>query len=297
MFSALNLRASTPAIHRFKVAGNLTLSQPPPSSLRLPTRRFTVLSVQSPENVASSEPSISSEFISSVGSPSLQLPHSTLTHRHITVLNILACAVAISTTWLFCSAIPTLLKDNIVKNGDDALWGFWGYGTGGIKEIRANRYWQQCFMLRDISSMPLHKRAFKRAAESLEKLLDVTREELPDTMAAVRLSGMEISDLTMELSDLGQEITQGVKQSTRAVHVAEEKMRQFANMTSTAPMQIVSTRATSIVEPALAKSARGMREGIVKGRSMIQMLFALTGFSRSVVKFLSNRSRLRSLNK
>ncbi|XP_021736632.1 uncharacterized protein LOC110703191 isoform X1 [Chenopodium quinoa] len=236
MFSALNLQASTPAIHRFKVAGNLTFSQPPPSSLRFPPRRFTVLSVQSSENVASSEPLISSEFTSSVGSPSLQLSHSTLSHRHITVLNILACAVAISTTWLFCSAIPTLL-------------------------------------------------AFKRAAESLEKLLDVTREELPDTMAAVRLSGMEISDLTMELSDLGQEITQGVKRSTRAVRVAEEKMRQFANMTSTAPMQIVSTKATSIVEPALAKSARGMREGIVKGRSMIQMLFALTGFSRSVANF------------
>jgi len=47
------------------------------------------------------------------------------------------------------------------------------------------------------------RKAFKKAAESLEKLLDVTREELPDTMAAVRLSGMEISDLTMELSDLG----------------------------------------------------------------------------------------------
>lgn len=46
-------------------------------------------------------------------------------------------------------------------------------------------------------------KAFKRACESLEKLLDVTREELPDTMAAVRLSGMEISDLTMELNDLG----------------------------------------------------------------------------------------------
>lgn len=46
-------------------------------------------------------------------------------------------------------------------------------------------------------------KAFKRAAESLEKLMDATREELPDTMAAIRLSGMEISDLTMELSDLG----------------------------------------------------------------------------------------------
>ncbi|KAK1278430.1 hypothetical protein QJS04_geneDACA020195 [Acorus gramineus] len=37
----------------------------------------------------------------------------------------------------------------------------------------------------------------------MEKLLDVTREELPGTMASIRLSGMEISDLTMELSDLG----------------------------------------------------------------------------------------------
>lgn len=43
----------------------------------------------------------------------------------------------------------------------------------------------------------------KRAAESLGKLADTAREELPGTMAAVRLSGMEISDLTMELSDLG----------------------------------------------------------------------------------------------
>ena len=33
--------------------------------------------------------------------------------------------------------------------------------------------------------------------------MDTTREELPDTMAAIRLSGMEISDLTTELSDLG----------------------------------------------------------------------------------------------
>ncbi|CDP01483.1 unnamed protein product [Coffea canephora] len=69
--------------------------------------------------------------------------------------------------------------------------------------------------------------AFKRAAESLEKLLDVTKEELPDTMAAVRLSGMEISDLTMELSDIGQEITQGVKSSTRAVRVAGERLRRL----------------------------------------------------------------------
>ncbi|XP_016649623.1 PREDICTED: uncharacterized protein LOC103331858 isoform X2 [Prunus mume] len=45
--------------------------------------------------------------------------------------------------------------------------------------------------------------AFKRPIQSLEKLMDVMREELPNTMVVVRLSGMEISDLTMELSDLG----------------------------------------------------------------------------------------------
>ncbi|GKD79031.1 hypothetical protein Tco_1341652, partial [Tanacetum coccineum] len=44
--------------------------------------------------------------------------------------------------------------------------------------------------------------AFKRAAESLEKLLDVT----------------------------SQEITQGVKSSTRAVRLAEERLRRLTNM-------------------------------------------------------------------
>ncbi|MED6221820.1 hypothetical protein PIB30_058347 [Stylosanthes scabra] len=108
-------------------------------------------------------------------------PQLRLSQRHLTLLNVVACVTAICATWLFCSAIPTLL-------------------------------------------------AFKRAAESLEKLMDTTREELPDTMAAIRLSGMEISDLTTELSDLGQEITQGVRSSTRAVRSAEQRLRRLATM-------------------------------------------------------------------
>lgn len=44
--------------------------------------------------------------------------------------------------------------------------------------------------------------AMRRAAVAMEKLVEVAREELPSTMAAIRLSGMEISDLTLELSDL-----------------------------------------------------------------------------------------------
>ena len=38
-------------------------------------------------------------------------------------------------------------------------------------------------------------RAFKRPTQSLEKLMDVMRVELPNTMAAVRISGIELSVL------------------------------------------------------------------------------------------------------
>ncbi|XP_048426920.1 uncharacterized protein LOC125467932 isoform X2 [Pyrus x bretschneideri] len=158
-----------------------------PHHLRLPPRRPSSLPVQSQYVNGASGPSVSSLYTETLGSPSLSqtsllhLPQWNLTHRRIVFLNVVACAVAVSATWLFCSAIPALL-------------------------------------------------AFKKAAQSLEKLMDVMREELPDTLTAVRLSGMEISDLTMELSDLGQEITQGVRSSTRAVRVAEERLRRLKNM-------------------------------------------------------------------
>ncbi|KAM7265340.1 hypothetical protein ACFE04_003023 [Oxalis oulophora] len=43
---------------------------------------------------------------------------------------------------------------------------------------------------------------------------------------------MEISDLTMKLTDLGQEITKGVRKSTRTVRMAEERLTSLTNMAS-----------------------------------------------------------------
>ncbi|KAL1536674.1 hypothetical protein AAHA92_29284 [Salvia divinorum] len=134
-------------------------------------------------------------------------------------------------------------------------------------------------------------KAFKRAAESLEKLMDATREELPDTMAAVRLSGMEICDLTMELSDLGQDITQGVRSSTRAVHMAEERWRRLTNMKPIVSVQEVAPMRAQIGEPVLARTARSMREGIVKGRGVVKMLFALTRYSKMLLNYFTSRSK------
>ncbi|XP_030539989.1 uncharacterized protein LOC115747826 isoform X2 [Rhodamnia argentea] len=72
--------------------------------------------------------------------------------------------------------------------------------------------------------------AMGRAATSLSKLADTAREELPSTMAAIRLSGMEISDLTLELSDLSQEIADGVNKSAQAVQAAEAGIRQIGSL-------------------------------------------------------------------
>ncbi|KAJ0233923.1 Transmembrane protein [Hirschfeldia incana] len=134
--------------------------------------------------------------------------------------------------------------------------------------------------------------ACKKAAESLEKLLDVTREELPDTMAAVRLSGMEISDLTMELSDLGQGITQGVRSSTRAIHVAEDRLRRLTDMNPASMQEVVhQTMTKETTEPVVAKTARNLKEGIVKGRSLLQLFFTITRFSKSATSYFAKRAK------
>ncbi|KAK9291848.1 hypothetical protein L1049_019798 [Liquidambar formosana] len=86
--------------------------------------------------------------------------------------------------------------------------------------------------------------AMGRAATSLAKLADTAREELPSTMAAIRLSGMEISDLTLELSDLSQEITDGVNKSTQAVQAAEAGIRQIGSLARQQTISMIQERAS-----------------------------------------------------
>ncbi|CAM6106983.1 unnamed protein product [Calypogeia fissa] len=121
--------------------------------------------------------------------------------------------------------------------------------------------------------------AMKRAAESLGKLADTAREELPGTMAAVRLSGMEISDLTMELSDLGQEISAGVRNSSRAVRAAEDGLRRIGNFTSVAVLQERVNGQVEVARPAVARAARSTREALMRARSLVHSLITLARLS------------------
>lgn len=120
--------------------------------------------------------------------------------------------------------------------------------------------------------------AIKKAAEALEKLADTAREELPGTMAAIRLSGMEISDLTMELNDLGQEISRGVKNSTRALNAAESGMRQVGGLASNVwqKQAVVSAQA---MQPLVARTAKQLTETIVQTRALVVNLQILSRVS------------------
>eukprot|EP00262_Sarcandra_glabra_P013434 TRINITY_DN3719_c0_g2_i1.p1 TRINITY_DN3719_c0_g2~~TRINITY_DN3719_c0_g2_i1.p1 ORF type:complete len:298 (+),score=48.64 TRINITY_DN3719_c0_g2_i1:212-1105(+) len=101
--------------------------------------------------------------------------------------------------------------------------------------------------------------AMGRAAISLSKLADTAREELPSTMAAIRLSGMEISDLTLELSDLSQEIADGVNKSAQAVQAAEAGIRQMGALARHRTISMIQERASLPIislQPVVAGAAR-----------------------------------------
>lgn len=71
-----------------------------------------------------------------------------------------------------------------------------------------------------------------RAARSAEKLFDTLRRDLPPTLEAIRLTGLEISDLT-------DDVSQGVQS---AAHVAQQVDQSLDNAVKQAQKVEVSTR-------------------------------------------------------
>ncbi|XP_042472067.1 uncharacterized protein LOC122054695 [Zingiber officinale] len=114
---------------------------------------------------------------------------------------------------------------------------------------------------------------------SLARLADTAREEIPSTMAAIlRLSGMEISDLTLELSDLrfgivikdarlsanllhlvALKIAYGINKSAQAVQVTEAGIRQIGSIARQQTVSLIEERANFSVlplKPMVAGAAR-----------------------------------------
>lgn len=65
-----------------------------------------------------------------------------------------------------------------------------------------------------------------RAARSAEKLFDTLRRELPPTLEAIRLTGLEISDLTDDVSEGVKSAGQVVKQVDQSVTGAKNQAQK-----------------------------------------------------------------------
>ncbi|WP_242042009.1 DUF948 domain-containing protein [Alkalinema sp. FACHB-956] len=65
-----------------------------------------------------------------------------------------------------------------------------------------------------------------RAARSAEKLFDTLNRELPPTLEAIRLTGLEISDLTDDMSEGVQNASQVVKQVDEGITGLKEQAQK-----------------------------------------------------------------------
>jgi hypothetical protein len=69
-------------------------------------------------------------------------------------------------------------------------------------------------------------RELARAARSAEKLFDTLRREFPPTLQSIRLTGMEISDLTDDLSDGVQSAANVVKQVDQSLGTVRKQAQK-----------------------------------------------------------------------
>ncbi|NET45775.1 MAG: DUF948 domain-containing protein [Okeania sp. SIO2B3] len=73
--------------------------------------------------------------------------------------------------------------------------------------------------------------ALARAARSLEKLADILARELPPTLEAIRLTGIEISELTDDVNDSVQSAGEIVKQVDQSIGNVRQQTKEVKTTT------------------------------------------------------------------
>lgn len=96
--------------------------------------------------------------------------------------------------------------------------------------------------------------ALKRAADELAALAATLREEVPDTAAAVRLSGLELSDAIEEVGGLTADVGSGLRSSARALAAAEAGVRAVGSAVRTRAFPAVKRRLVPAAREAVARS-------------------------------------------
>ncbi|KAL2941187.1 Ribosome biogenesis protein bms1 [Bienertia sinuspersici] len=158
------------------------------------------------------------------------------------LLTFIACTTSVAFVSFVAAAVPTLY-----------LWPlcFCGCISEGLhtRRLPLNLSW-----------------AMGRAANSFAKLAETARAELPSTMAAIRLSGMEVSDLTVELSDLRVEMRVDGKRAALP-DILEAMIEERANLPVISLQPVVSGAAKK-TSRAVGHATRTLLNLISGGESM-----------------------------
>jgi len=105
--------------------------------------------------------------------------------------------------------------------------------------------------------------AVKGAADEIAYLAASIREEVPDTFAAVRLGGMELTDCLEEVGELTAEVGSGVKNTSRAVSMGYDTAGTLGTFAATTVKRVipeVQRRATPLVRRVLARTDDAVAE-------------------------------------
>ncbi len=84
-----------------------------------------------------------------------------------------------------------------------------------------------CSLVAVLAALIPAVRELRRAARSVEKLADTLSRELPPTLEAIRLTGLEITDLTDEAGD-------SVKRAGRVIQEVDRSLDRAKQQTETA---------------------------------------------------------------
>ena len=99
--------------------------------------------------------------------------------------------------------------------------------------------------------------ALTRAARSVEKLSDLLSRELPPTLDAIRLTGLEISELTDDVSEGVQSAGDVVKQVDRSLDTAKKQAQNVQVTTRSVVTGIKAAWKTLTRKPPISGRSRG----------------------------------------
>lgn len=104
-------------------------------------------------------------------------------------------------------------------------------------------------------------RELSRAARSAEKLFDTLRREFPPTLQAIRLTGLEISDLTDDVSEGVQSAGQVVKQVDQSLTGVRQQAQRVQSTTRSAVIGIKAAWRTFTRSPKPSSQRRSGDRG------------------------------------